>query len=563
MNGIKYIGVLFTFFILLSSCCYSFTIRTYVKPDSYVDESRNPVLEPADFVINAVSLESDYPWHGVYHVVPSHYKPPKKASNGTYLNSYSPTEKGVSFVWFLEPRKPTVSFSLDLENRKSVPGWAHLDCESGFGMVPMLSVGDSTSCNAGSRRDGVFKISIIQYRIDSIEGLEYVCGLGVDPTRMGYSCVPEGDSREVVVNFSIRFGLGNSLDASEQVSDWISEPGEVTIAGKKYNIVAYYLTEPTSSTTEHRIYVGGSGLGEETQGALAGEEAPDEETQVSEPTGKSPTLSNLDDFVRGVGDCSPTIENIEVATTTFNDGKIHVCDNQGNAINNQIKVSLSYANCTNKKVCVTLWRQNPLNALVSADIGASTGSVEQSERFYYALLWWLYVIGEHDELEPFGTTREAEFTQAASQELSSVVSGDMGLFTYDTWFSHNSYTTCFDSSSTPLEFSISKDSGGNFLNPNVGSFGSSIYVTVQVLAEHTGKNIWFISRNYAGVPLELGNCAASQQAPEEPSPAPIEVSEGPTGIEQPQGLTPSSECSTCSTIIQCLACLDNLLSQSI
>ncbi len=33
--------------------------------------------------------------------------------------------------------------------------------------------------------------------------------------------------------------------------------------------------------------------------------------------------------------------------------------------------------------------------------------------------------------------------------------------------------------------------------------------------------------------------------------------------QPPQGPTPSSECSACSTIIQCLACLDNLLSQSV
>jgi len=728
---LKRSSIFILFLISIAFSAHSFTIVTQIKESSLsIDDGAYASLEPIDFVINATRLEAKYPWHGIYHIIPSSYKPPQKdGRSGNYLERCAPSDKRAVLVWFLEPKSPDYSFSIDLERKVAEPDWTKLDCEAGVGYTPWADIGKVIHCDTMHRADGIGKSGIIEYRIDSIEGPEYICRHGTGLFGVGYACnIQEQTDRTVRINFSVRFGLDNST-----YSDWISSPDNITINGVTYRI--------TASQRNSQVEVAGDELGRETSRALGGSakpsapsgdhipessecslhivsvngnnyasladdqstgvkkigcapnsivtvvlsgspgcvyeslsakiasgvsaggasiigtpqysltlegadtaasalsngnqatvsfvcerdkidnapflqfyadarqsacetavcEAPQTvmseivklEIAVESPTGsetvagQSPTVQNLDNFLRGIGECSSDIQSVEIVNSIEN-GKIYICDDQRNAVSNTISVALGDTSCSVQQTCVTLWRQNPLSASCfgSADLDKD-GTVEDAEKYYFTLLWWLYVVAEHYELEPYGTDSESDFKAKAEETLSSYFYEQLAMITWDNWFVHNTYTKCF-APSEPLSFSISKDSTEtSFLNPDVGLFEQNVYLTVQQLADYEGKHIWFISNNYFTLPL-VNNCAeVEQEQPQEKAPTeqplgpeqpeqpsgqrekPI-VSSGPVNPEeqpgQPSGPSPPVElagCNPCLSPIGCLGCIDILVLQSI
>ena len=725
---LKRSSIFILFLISIAFSAHSFTIVTQIKESSLsIDDRAYASLEPTDFVINATRLEAKYPWHGVYHIVPSSYKPPKKdASSGNYLEGCTPSDKKAVLVWFLQPKSPDYSFSIDLERKIAEPDWTKLDCEAGVGYTPWADIGKVIHCDTMHRRDGIGKSGIIEYRVDSIEGPEYICRYGTGLFGVGYACnIQEQTNRTVRINFSVRFKLNGSA-----YSDWISSSGNVTINGSTYEI--------TVSQRGGQVEVAGDELGRETSEALGGPAGPsgpsggDHTTEPSEcslhivsingnsygsladdqssgvkkigcapestvnvvlsgtsgcvyeslsakiasgvsaggasiigtpqysltlegadtaasalsngnqatvsfvcerdridsapflqfyanarqsacetavcespqtvmseivkleiavesPTGsetvteQSPTVQNLDNFLRGIGECSSEIQNVEIVNSIEN-GKVYICDDQRNAVSNTISVALGDSSCSVQQICVTLWRQNPLSdpKLGSADLSGN-GTVEDAEKYYFTLLWWLYVVAEHYELEPYGTDSESDFKARAEETLSSYFHEQLGIATWDNWFVHNTYTKCF-TPSEPLSFSISKDSPEtSFLNPEVGMFEQNVYLTVQQLADYEGKHVWFISNNYFTLPL-VNNCAGAGQPGGQPPGGqqpggqqpggqreePI-VSSGPVGPEEPAPGQPSGTaspvelagCNPCLSPIGCLGCIDILVLQSL
>lgn len=549
-------ALLISLAFLFSTAC-SFTIVTQIEESSVsIGDREYTRLEPVDFVVNAVSLESAYPWHGIYHIVPSSYKPPQKdESSGNYLEGCSPSDKKAVLVWFMEPKKPGFNFIIDLENKTANPDWTKLDCEAGVGYTTWAELGKTIPCDTMSRADGIGKSGIIEYRIDSIESAEYICGYGKGLYGAGYGCTLQDPAdRTVRINFSVRLRLDGST-----YSDWISSPGSVTIGSGTYEI--------TTSLRRGNVEVAGDELGDETKRALGGTTT--NGTGGSEQAeGESPTVEGLDDFLRGIGECSSEIQSVDI-TNSVEDGKIYICDEQKNAVSNTISVSLNKSSCSLQKTCITLWRQSLMSGdfdLGSADLSGD-GVISEEEKYYFTLLWWLYVAGEHYGLEPYGTDSENDFKTKAAETLSSYFFEQVKMITWDTWFAHNTYTKCFEPSEE-LSFSISKDSTEtDFLNTNVGLFGQNVYLTVQELADYEGKHVWFIARNYFTLPL-VNNCAETQ-APSGEQQGPIVVN-GPVNPEQPGGEQPGPSqpqqlagCNPCLSPIGCLGCIDILILQSL
>ncbi len=685
MEKRKPLSLVLIFFVVISAA-HAFVINAEI--DLFEGESSMPPgywLKPADFVIDATTLERKYRWHGVYHVVPS---------------SYNVEKNTIVLVWFMEPKKPMEKkATIDLEKKMSDPSWLKFDCVHGPIRGWSVAPGEERRCDASGRKDGINKDGIIIFRVDSIES----------------------DGVDVTIKFSVKFRLDGDY------SDWISEAGEITINGENFTIKA----SQKSLESGEKVVVAGEGLEEKTEEAkkaseeerptgpaegpgcelhivkigtaenmqrfndleqsdelgvrkficekgqkivvelsgspecnylslsailassagYAGKSIKEEsvlslenvdealsalsegktgsvsfqcgdefstypfmrfvaqaskaggETSIVESEvikiikklerpeegrpseGPSPTFEKLEPYIAGVDNCSPKITKVEISNALGGDS-IYICDSEGNAVENTITTEITYSTaseCQIQQICLTLWRY-PMEKIPAADIEGN--GISMSERYYFALLWWLYVAGKHYNLPPYGTSSQEEFENAAKDILAGLFQMEIGMYTWENYFYSYTYTKCFDSQQTSFTFNISKETEGTEFLDLVGAFSPEgrVYLTAQIL---TQEGRWFIAENQWEIPLEIGNCEAAKEPSEEEKPeeAPPEekpeekpeegevtVVEGPRPPEEappeekPEEELPPVEiagCEPCLSVVGCLGCIDLLTLRAI
>jgi len=539
----KLLSLLFVLFLFGS--VFAFTIETTIKPnyaDKYVNSKAELVEATKD--IDMTGFKS---WSGDYSVRLFAYVPITTLENGsTPIENYS---KALA--------RMTVYKGAD---------WL-LDCRASFGQDMSLSEGGTQRCDdddVDPRKAGA--IEIIVERINAPKYVRVSQG-----TRA--RCKVIGDSRTVSVDFCIRFRTDKGTGSGGEFTAWVCDEAQLKAVFSGANSSTTQgtgsSTTTIATTTEDGmdVFVIGGGLANEVNNPNSGGAATEDGT-VTDIVADSPVIAELGEFIRGVGDCS-----VSIAKVRGPDDGIKICDSEGNEVNNQISIDLdTSAVCESEQVCLTFWRKDPQGLSLTSNDTSGSGKVEPEEILYFTNLWWLYRIGKHNVLWPFGGSRETAFVSVTEAILNNI-----NIMSYSNWFRHNTHTKCFDSFGE-LDASISKSNAESFFDHTLGEFGDKIYITVQNLSiAEDGSKAWYISRNSGQLLFQVGNCSGS--APDTPTSTnetpPVSTIGGPEGesgdSSNGNGTSISGDgtstgdgvtvqtfegCSPCFSLPSCLACLD-------
>ncbi|MCD6479149.1 MAG: hypothetical protein J7L44_04670 [Candidatus Diapherotrites archaeon] len=272
--------------------------------------------------------------------------------------------------------------------------------------------------------------------------------------------------------------------------------------------------------------------------------------------------------------CAPAIIDVKVNGVSGGTIKIYESAAALNEVTNNIEISYDLGDCIAQEVCFSVWRTDPFSAL------PSPRATEDSKKAAVVKWWLLY--GAKDYV-----LQNGNFEQFFIQSIGEY---QYELFSGTNWFPHNLYDVQCKSSTLfrsitglhksgtltgqdSFSFTFSKSAVDStnpaFLDPSLGSFGNSLYFTVQVrTAPWNPANIasvqdmtsipWHISNAFS-VPFDASGLTVTEQ----PSAGLLHQAPGITARTlQALSMVPES-CVSCSSVIHCLACLDSVLVASL
>ena len=259
--------------------------------------------------------------------------------------------------------------------------------------------------------------------------------------------------------------------------------------------------------------------------------------------------------------CAPAIIDVKVNGVSGGTIKIYESAAALNEVTNNIEISYDLGDCTAQEVCFSVWRVGPFLAL------PSPRATEESKRAAVVKWWLLY--GAKDYV-----LQNGNFEQFFIQSIGEY---QYELFSGTNWFPHNLYDVqCVGgpiTSQNIFSFTFSKSivdsTDPAFLDPSLGSFGNSLYFTVQVrTAPWNPANIASV-QDMASIPWHISNAfsvpfdASGLTVTEQPSTGLLHQAPSITARTlQALSMVPES-CASCSSVVHCLACLDSVLVASL
>ena len=261
--------------------------------------------------------------------------------------------------------------------------------------------------------------------------------------------------------------------------------------------------------------------------------------------------------------CAVVITDVKVNGISSGTIKVYTSPTSGTEATNNIELSYDLGSCKAQELCISIWRANPLSNLPSP-------REEERSRKAAVVKWWLlYGVKNYEaQHSNFGQF----FRQSIPPEQYKLYAGED--LSGSNWFPHNLYDVqCIQGPITGqnnFSFTFSKSvvdaTNPNFLNPSLGSFGNSLYFTVQVrtaqwsTAEITsiqdmGTIPWYISNAFS-VPFDTSGLSAQHSVQQE---ATLHKVPSITGDIMAALHAIPANCQACSSIIHCLACLDFML----